>query len=123
LEREAAKRLCDAWLPAWTGNRPEHLIGFYSIDAYYSDPAHPAGLRGRAELLSYFQKLLARNPDWTWTLKEVIPTSPGFVAKWSARIPVGDEIREVEGLDIVEVRDGKITRNEVYFDRSLLRSR
>lgn len=120
MEVEAAKRFCDAWLPAWTGNQPDRLIEFYADDAFYSDPARPAGLRGRADLLAYFRKLLARNPDWVWRLKEAISTESGFVAKWVARVPVDKETREVEGVDIVEIIGGKIARNEVFFDRSRL---
>src|SRR5215813_5626253 len=30
---------CRRWLSAWTGNRPQELIQFYSADAYYRDPA------------------------------------------------------------------------------------
>jgi len=30
--------------------------------------------------------------------------------------PRGDKVLTEVGLDIVEVKDGKITRNEVYFD-------
>ena len=47
MELKAAQELCGRWLAAWTGNRPDVLIDFYSSDAFYSDPARWAGLRGR----------------------------------------------------------------------------
>jgi hypothetical protein len=47
MELEKAKEFCDRWLPAWTGNRPELLISFYSDDAFYSDPYIPQGLKGK----------------------------------------------------------------------------
>lgn len=108
------------WLDTWTGNRPEALIEFYSADAFYCDPARPAGLRGKEELLGYFQKLLAQNPDWIWKAKELIETERGFVLKWTANIPTASSLVIVDGLDIVELQDERITRNEVYFDRSAL---
>jgi len=111
---------CDRWLDTWTGNRPEALIEFYSADVFYRDPARPAGLRGKAELLGYFQKLLARNPHWKWKAKELIQTERGFVLKWTASIPTASSLVIVDGLDIVELQDESITRNEVYFDRSTL---
>lgn len=107
---------CDAWLPAWTGNRPGHLLTFYAQDAYYRDPAKPAGLRGHGELLPYFQKLLAKNPNWVWRPLEIFPTEKGFTLKWEATIPVGKKIVVETGLDLVELSGGKIVRNEVYFD-------
>jgi hypothetical protein len=110
---------CGKWLAAWTGNQPEKLRQFYTHDAFYRDPARPEGLRG-PELLPYFKKLLAANPSWIWQIAELFPTSNGFCLKWSASIPIGATIVRENGLDIVELRDGKISRNEVYFDRAAL---
>ena len=115
--------LCDAWLAAWTGDRPDHLLSFFAPDAVYRDPATRGPLTGHAALGPYFRKLLARNPDWRWTRRELIPTAAGFTLNWRAAIPVGDTLIEEDGLDIVELRAGLITPNEVYFDRvALLRA-
>lgn len=111
---------CHRWLTAWTGNQPEHLVRYYSDDAYYRDPARPGGIRGRNALLEYFRKLLKKNPAWVWTAKEIIPTAQGFVLKWTATIPIASGTVITEGLDIVELRGEQIVRNEVYFDRSAL---
>ena len=103
-------------MPAWTGNNPDKLINFYSTESFYSDPTVKHGLRGHNEILPYFKKLLKNNPDWKWTYEEIIPNDKGFTLKWKAIIPVGQvEIIEF-GVDIVEIVNDKITRNEVYFD-------
>jgi len=112
---------CDSWLSAWTGNQPERLLSFYDEKAFYRDPGRPKGLRGHEELKAYFQKLLAANPDWRWRAIEMIPTPKGFVLKWEATIPRGETVLSEQGLDIVEVREGKIVRNEVFFDSSRLK--
>ncbi len=78
LSAEEAKKFVDQWLPAWTGNNPELLMSFYSDDARYSDPAIAAGIEGKAALLSYFQKLLAKNPNWIWTSTNCIPMENGL---------------------------------------------
>ncbi len=111
---------CTEWLQSWTGNNPEKLIDYYSRDAFYSDPANKSGLKGYEELMAYFRKLLAANPDWKWEAVEIFPTEKGFTLKWKATIPIGSEQVIEYGLDIVELENGKITRNEVYFDRSAL---
>lgn len=116
MNLDDARDLCDNWLPAWSGNDPHKLIGFYSPQAYYSDPTVRNGLSGYDDILTYFKKLLKNNPDWKWTWDEIIPTDKGFTLKWRAVIPVRQiEIIET-GVDIVEIVDNKITRNEVYFD-------
>ncbi|MBD3253617.1 MAG: nuclear transport factor 2 family protein [Candidatus Lokiarchaeota archaeon] len=120
MENRKLDKFCRVWLNAWTGNDPEELIRFYGEDGYYQDPANPEGIRGSSDMLNYFRKLLAKNPDWRWKLDELYPTPKGFVLKWYANIPVGNDLVNAKGMDIVELRGDKITRNEVYFDRTPL---
>ena len=121
MNKLQAKEFASKWLPAWTGNNPEKLAGFYSDDCFYLDPAIPSGVNGKKELLSYFKKLLSQNPDWIWTQIEPIPMEDGFLNKWLAKIPVGQKVIECVGVCFVQFdSEWKIKRNEVYFDRSKL---
>ena len=121
MSAAAAAQFAQRWLPAWTGNDPERLAAFYSDDALYVDPGIRAGVRGKAELLAYFRKLLAHNPNWVWTQLEAIPLEDGFLNKWLAKIPVGEKTLEIVGVCLVQLDTaGKIRRNEVYFDRTEL---
>ena len=62
--------------------------------------------------------LLADNPEWVWTQIEGIPLEDGFLNKWHVSIPVGPKIIECIGVCFVQFDEqGKIRRNEVYFDR------
>lgn len=117
---DVARAFADQWLPAWTGNRPELLASFYAPDAVYSDPAVPDGVRGSDAVRAYFIRLLARNPDWVWTHTGSIPMRDGFLNQWHASIPVGARTVEVDGVCTVQMRDGLIYANHVYFDRSEL---
>lgn len=117
---EAARAFAQEWLPAWTGNDPDRLCAFYTDDALYLDPAVPAGIRGQAAIRTYFAKLLSRNPAWVWTQREAIPMKDGFVNLWHASIPGKGATHEVDGVCLVTLREGRISRNEVYFDRSPL---
>ena len=121
LSTVEARAFAERWLPAWTGNDPELLASFYAEDAFYSDPAVPQGVQGKAALLAYFRKLLAYNPAWVWTQIEGIPMEGGFLNKWLARIPVRDKTLAIVGVCLVQLDcGGKIKRNEVYFDRTEL---
>lgn len=114
-----AKQFADKWLPAWSGNNPELLASFYSEDAFYLDPGIPDGVKGKPDLLRYFRKLLANNPDWIWAQIEGIPMEDGFLNKWLAKIPVGPVTLTIFGVCLVQLDSaGKIRRNEVYFDRT-----
>ncbi len=117
MSKEQAKEFASKWLPAWTGNDPEKLLSFYSDDVFYLDPTIPGGAKGKEELRQYFNKLLSNNPDWIWTQIEGIPMKDGFLNKWHALIPVGSINVECIGLCFVQFNsNGKIRRNEVYFD-------
>jgi len=120
MTAEEAKAFAERWLPVWSGNQPERLASFYTEDAFYCDPAIPAGVRGRELLVSYFRRLLARNPDWVWMHRGSIPIADGFLNFWHASIPVGDRTVEAEGVCTVQLRDGLIYSNQVFFDRSAL---
>jgi hypothetical protein len=118
LDAAEARAFAERWLPAWSGNRPELLASFYADDAFYADPAIPAGVRGRDALLAYFRKLLARNPSWVWTQRGSLPLEGGFLNLWHASVPVGEGVLELDGVCTVQLRGGLIASNQVFFDRS-----
>ncbi len=120
LDETEARAFTSRWLPAWTGNDPEGLAAFYAEDAVYSDPAVPGGVRGREEIVAYFRRLLGRYPDWVWTNTDVRPLRDGFLNYWHAVVPTRNGVVECDGVCTVSLRDGLITRNEVFFDRSPL---
>ncbi len=122
MKKEELLKFCSSWLAAWTGNRPETLLNFYHDDALYIDPANIEGLKGHEEMRTYLERLLAANPEWIWKPVEVFPIETGAIVKWECEIPVGSETINETGLDIVEIEGDKITRNEVYFDRTRLLS-
>lgn len=113
MNKEEALEFSKRWLAAWTGNQPQKLLEFYHSNATYLDPARPQGLHGLVEIGQYFSRLLAKNPDWVWIPLEVRSYEHGFTLKWQAKLPGLDSFN---GLDLVEIKDGKIIRNEVYFD-------
>ncbi len=120
---QEAKAFAEKWLPAWTGNNPELLASFYTEDSFYSDPVIPRGVQGKKALLEYFRKLLAKNPHWVWTQTSATPLQDGFVNFWKAEIPAGDTKVICHGICLVQLRQGLIYRNQVFFDPSELQKR
>lgn len=120
MNKDELMKFSTRWLAAWTGNNPDSLLKFYHEDALYVDPANRDGLKGHREIGRYFERLLDVYQDWTWKPIEVFPIDKGMIVKWECTIPVGQETIHEVGLDIVELEGEKITRNEVYFDRTRL---
>lgn len=114
---ESLQQFISDWLNAWSAD-VHTLLEFYADDCVYADPGLEKPLRGKKTLHAYFKGLLRRNPDWLWKIEELYETPHGCVIRWSAKLPVGTTIVHAGGMDIVELDEGLITRNEVYFDRS-----
>jgi len=121
MTKEQTREFATIWLAAWTNSDPEKLCSFYADDAFYLDPNIPKGIKGKEQLLAYFQKILSDNPDWVWSQIEDIPMEDGFLNKWHACIPVGPETIDCVGLSLIQFNShGEISRNEVHFDRTKL---
>jgi hypothetical protein len=106
VELEKAKDFCNRWLPAWTGNNPELLVS--------------QGLKGNERIVKYFRKFISYYPDWKYEYVEIFPTEKGFTLKWKVSLPINSDTIVDFGLDIVEISNDKIIRNEVYFDTARL---
>jgi hypothetical protein len=117
---EQAGDFAKTWLPAWTGNRPELFASFYTDDVFYLDPSVPEGICGKEALIRYLSRLLKDNPDWVWTQRTAVPLEDGFLNRWRVVVPIGDRTVVCDGVCSVQLRDGLIYRNEVYFDMTEL---
>ena len=62
MNKDEAREFAAKWLPAWTGNDPEKLAGYYSEDCFYLDPAIPDGVNGKKNLIRYFKKTAFSEP-------------------------------------------------------------
>lgn len=121
LDAPTAAQFASHWLPAWSGNAPALLLSYYAENAFYRDPAVPAGLTGLPAIGAYFERLLGQFPDWVWTHTGSTPLGNGFLNRWKADIPTPARAVTCEGVCTVQLNDaGKIIRNEVFFDRSPL---
>ncbi len=115
--------LSEKVLAAWNQQDVEGVIACYTEDCVYLDPNTHGPVEGRDSLRRYLTKLFA-NWKMHWTLKEFHPFSEvsggGFL--WHATLTPTDGGRtvEVEGMDLVMLRDNLLSRNEVYFDRMAL---
>ena len=102
------------WLQAWSDKDVERLLSFYADDADYIDPQVPAGIKGQDALRAYLTQLFAALPTTLYTPDEVWPIDGGFCGRWYLDAGEGDAAARMRGFDYVQLRDGKISFNEVY---------
>jgi glyoxylase-like metal-dependent hydrolase (beta-lactamase superfamily II)/predicted ester cyclase len=104
----------DAACGMWEPGGIERIVGQEELVA-------PAGVR------TYFAELFAAFPDFKFEVLETTATDDRVAVRWGARgtfagparfqgfEPNGAQV-EIEGCDIVTVREGRIARNEAYLD-------
>lgn len=122
-EREQMTRLAQRILDAWNTQDVEKVVACYTPDLRYRDPNTRGLIEGADAFRRYLTKLFA-NWKMHWSMREAFLLADGRSSAflWRARLePVaGGAAAEVDGMDLAIVSDGKLARNEVYFDRAAL---
>ena len=123
MDRDKMLLLAEHFLAAWNTQEVERVLSCYTTDVEYRDPNTRGAVRGDAALRRYLTKLFA---GWQmhWSLREahLFDGGGGCAVLWHATFqrPGGELTIVIDGMDLVQVRDDCIARNEVYFDRAQL---
>ena len=123
MPSEPTAEFLERFLDAWNSGEPARVAALYAQDLVYRDPNTIGEIRDQESFLRYLAKLLA---SWnlTWTAKESfeLTHTDGWAFLWRAviRSPDGKAEVTLDGMDLMTMKDGKIARNEVYFDRTIL---
>lgn len=102
------------WLKAWSDKDVDRLLSFYSPDTVYKDAQTAAGLNGHAELGAYLNQLFSSTPPMIYTPDETWAIESGFCGRWYCAIGETGTDGSMRGFDLVILKDGLITHNEVY---------
>lgn len=123
LSESALKEMAVNFLAAWNEQDVEKVVACYTPGVAYRDPNTRGEVQGADALRKYLSKLFQ---SWKmhWSLRSLYPLSDrnGAAVLWHAVIQkTGADARaEVDGMDLVLLEGGCISRNEVYFDRAVL---
>jgi len=125
-ETSQVRSVAEQFLAAWNSHDVSVVLSTYTADLVYRDPNTRGEIHGQNALGRYLKKLFDR---WhmIWTLREMYPLATpegdaGTAVLWRSEINLrqGSPTIEIFGMDLVKLRDHKVARNEVYFDRALL---
>jgi ketosteroid isomerase-like protein len=123
MDRQMMFALAETFLAAWNTQEVDRVVACYTTDLEYRDPNTRGPVRGAEAMRRYLAKLFGR---WQmhWSLREahLFDDGQGCAVLWHAtfRLPANDDLIEIDGVDYVEVRGDRISRNEVCFDRAQL---
>lgn len=123
MNREEAMELAERFLSAWNSQDVDKVLSCYTEDCIYLDPNTGGSVSGHEALRKYLNRLFQQ---WKmhWSLREffLFADQKGGAFLWHAKLTPakGGKISEIDGMDLVIVREGRMCRNEVYFDRMVL---
>ena len=123
MDHHTMLALAEEFLGAWNTQEVERVVACYTPDLEYRDPNTRGAVRGADAMRRYLSKLFGR---WQmhWALREahLFDDRNGCAVLWRAtfRCSESDAPIVIDGIDFVEVRDDRIARNEVCFDRAQL---
>ena len=102
------------WLKAWSEKDVAGLLTFYTEDCVYKDPQTTAGIVGHEALGGYLTGLFGATPTMIYTADEIWTTHNGYCGRWYCAIGDNGAAGGLRGFDLVVLRGGKISFNEVY---------
>jgi steroid delta-isomerase-like uncharacterized protein len=125
---EFAKRYAAAWN---SRGHPELLLELMTEDIAYDDASSPETMRGHDEVREFLEFLWRAFPDMRFEFEPPLIAADGprvaFVVDAFATNtgpidppgapPTGKQVK-LEGVDILEFRDGKIARLRIRYDRT-----
>ncbi len=123
MNHEGAIVLAERLLESWNTQEVERVVDCYTDDVVYRDPNTRGFVEGSDALRRYLTKLF---DGWQmhWTLREAYPfvDAEGAAVLWRATIRprVGAGDAEIDGMDLALVAGDRLSRNDVYFDRTAL---
>ena len=82
--------------------------------------------RGKDAIKAFFVETFAAFPDFTMTVDRITADDESAVVQWHAEgtfsggpfrgVQPTDKRVEIQGVDVMEVRDGLLRRNTIYYD-------
>lgn len=123
MDRAKMLLLADRFLSAWNTQDVEEVVSCYTPDLEYRDPNTRGSVRGSDAMRRYLGKLFSGwNMHWSLREAHVFEDGSGCAVLWHATFqrPDADGVIGIDGMDFVTVRDDRIARNEVCFDRAQL---
>jgi ketosteroid isomerase-like protein len=107
--------LVERYRAGWFGHELETIMAVVSDDVVFHNVTTGERVEGAAAFRAHVAAIHNRWPDLAFEEHAVYFAADTGVAEWTARGTAPDGRRiEWDGIDVINCRDGRITRNAVY---------
>jgi len=110
---------------AVAGHDPDGIVAQGAPD-YVDDFVAVGRFEGHAAIRAFFVEMFAAMPDLVMTVERVVADDETAVVQWQAKgtfdgrsfqgIRATGRAVEIRGVDVMEIRDGLIQHNTIYYD-------
>jgi steroid delta-isomerase-like uncharacterized protein len=124
------REVTERWMQGWNEKDADLLVSLVADDLHYTDPSWPEVMRTGADVRAFTSAVWRAMPDVQFT--EPLGLAVSEDGSWASApwhmsgtltgsfdppgyAPTGDPL-EIDGVDVFEVRDGKIARLATHFD-------
>jgi len=118
------------WVEAENSQDADEFASFYTDDCVWEDVSLGLVNRGRKQVKAYFKSMFAAFPDLKFDVQSVFATGDWGVCEWvmtgsqTGRFPgvpaTGGKRFSVRGVSVIQLRNGKISRNSDYWNMATL---
>ena len=113
------------WIAAWNSHDPEKMLPLFTDDLFYEDVAFGEVSHGKAELRKFFVAEIESVPDIELKLLRADIHDGHGTIEWTFSGTDKDVFKtgkkfSVRGVSVIEMRDGKISRNLDFYDAATI---
>ena len=109
------RRLLESYRAGWFGHDVDAIMAVVSDDIVFHNVTTAERVEGAAAVRAHVAGIHERWPDLAFEEHGLYFAADAGVAEWTARATAADGRRlEWDGIDVINCRDGLITRNAVY---------
>src|SRR5258708_2702761 len=118
-DRDAA--VAEKWIAGWNSHDPDKMLPLFTDDIFYEDVAFGEVSHGRAEVRKFVVAELEGVPDLELKLVRADIHDGHGTIEWMFSGTDKDVFKtgkkfSVRGVSVIEMRDGKISRNVDFYD-------
>jgi steroid delta-isomerase-like uncharacterized protein len=117
--------IAEKWIAAWNSHSPDKMIPLFTADIFYEDVAFGEVSHGTAELRKFAASEFEGVPDLELKLLRANIHGGHGTIEWTFSgtdkgvFNTGKKF-SVRGVSVIDVRDGKISRNLDFYDTATL---
>jgi steroid delta-isomerase-like uncharacterized protein len=117
--------IAEKWIAAWNSRSPDKMIPLFTVDIFYEDVAFGEVSHGSAELRKFVASEFEGVPDLELKLLRANIHGGHGTIEWifsgtdKGVFNTGRKF-SVRGVSVIDVRDGKISRNLDFYDTATL---